>query len=265
MSFAAPFIGPAISAVGGLFNSGGGAGMRQQTQNLQGAQGDLSSVFNYAMPTSQAMQTAGTNTTNSGLATTAQGSSTLASPLNYWQKIMSGNRPAVMSTLAPETNAIQQQNDASRRQAAASGTARGGGLAAPMQQQQSDMMTQVNNMLFGARSQAPGQISQIGQTQANIGLNTAQIGQDQISKALQMLGLGNQAEGEIANSSVGAMGPERAASNQTINTLTGAAGNAVKAGYNQFGAYNPNTNTGNPMSLQLPQDMSSGAVSFGGF
>jgi hypothetical protein len=104
-----------------------------------------------------------------------------------------------------------------------------------MSDAKTQLMTQINNMLFGVRNAAPGEISKIGQTQAGIGLNTAQIGEDTLSKALAMLGLGANAQAESGRLSTSAMAPEAAASKSTIGTLTDAAGNAINAAYSKWG------------------------------
>jgi hypothetical protein len=222
MSFAAGLVGPAVSAIGGLFKRGGGSNASQATQNSLAGQKNLQDVFNYANPTGQAGYNAGNATTTGGLATTAQGASTLASPLNYWQKIASGNRPAVMQAVQPETNALQQQGDAARRQAVASGTARGGGLAGPMEEQKTGQMSQIDNLLASVRAAAPAAISDIGKTQAGIGLSTAQIGQDQVAKALQMLGLGTSAAAESSDLANKLIEPTSKNNAAFVNQMAGA-------------------------------------------
>ena len=171
---------------------GGFLGIGQSKGEKQGM-GQLSNVYNFALPLAQTQSAAGQGTTNAGLATTKTGLGTLGGPLAYWQKLMSGNRAAMNQAVAPEANAARSASDATTRQTAATGTARGGGTAATSQQRQTDVNAQIDNLLFGVRPQAAQATTGIGTTQANIGLNEANVGNQQLQQALAALGIGTQA------------------------------------------------------------------------
>jgi hypothetical protein len=180
---------------------GGFLGIGQSKGEKQGM-GQLSNVFNFALPLAQQQSGAGQKTTASGLDTTKAGLSTLGGPLAYWQKLMSGNRAAMNQAVAPEANAARSASDATARQTAATGTARGGGTAGTSQQRQTDLNAQIDNLLFGVRPEAAKQTADIGKTQADIGLDTAQIGNQQLQQALAALGIGTQAGGATTSAAL---------------------------------------------------------------
>jgi hypothetical protein len=210
MGFLAPFIGPAISAIGGLFHRGGGAAARQDQSQITGAANNLNSIFNYANPTGQRNAATGGAVTGTGL-------NDLSSSMPYWQTLLKGSRPQVMQAFAPETNAGLNQTDAARRQAVASGTARGGGLAAPMQQQKTNMMSQIDNMLFGARPMAAQQTEQIGGTEAG-------VGQNMVQQALSLLGLGANSQNAVMSNLNNNQRTQAGITASTVGTATSAAG-----------------------------------------
>lgn len=156
--------------MGGFLGIGGSSAKTDRNQTLSSYQ-DLNNLFNFGFGT-------GKSGIAQGGATTAAGVSDLDSAGGYFSKLASGNRPAMMSAIAPTANAIQSQGDASRRQQVATGTARGGGTAGANQQQKSDQMAQIDNALFAvqpaaAKEQAGigGQLAQVGAQQTGLGIN----------------------------------------------------------------------------------------------
>jgi hypothetical protein len=131
----------------------GGKNSKQQNQ----AVGNLNNLFNFGFGT--------------GKTETGAGGANLDAASGYFSKLASGNRPAMMQAIAPETSAIRSQGDASRRQAAASGTARGGGTAGENQTQKDRQMAQIDTALFGARPAVAKEVAAIGGTQAAVGGN----------------------------------------------------------------------------------------------
>jgi len=97
-----------------------------------------------------------------GGAASAAGGALQDQGAGYFQKLASGNRPAMMQAIAPEANAVQSQGDAARRQTAASGTSRGGGTAGANQTQKDAQMAQIDNALFGVRGGAAKETADIG-------------------------------------------------------------------------------------------------------
>lgn len=137
------------------FFGAGGTNSRQQNQSI----GNLNNLFNF-----------GLGGAKSALNT---GNSALGAATSYFSKILSGNRPAMQQAVAPETNAVLSQNDAARRQQSTMGTARGGGTAGANQQQKTNMMAQIDNLLFGARPGAAKETADIGKTQVQEGTTLA--------------------------------------------------------------------------------------------
>jgi hypothetical protein len=143
----------------------------------------LNNVFNYAMPTSQAMAKTGAATTGTGL-------DTLGGAGAYWQRLLTGSRPALEAAVAPERNMMLSSADAARRQQAQEGTARGGGTAGANQQQQEQVQSQIDQALLGVRPAAAKETAQIGAQEAGIGLETT-------AQAQNLLGLGAQAASNV--------------------------------------------------------------------
>src|SRR4029077_4284876 len=167
------------------------------------AYGELGNVFNFALPLAQSTSSAGAGTTKAGLSTVNSGLNTLSGPLAYFQKLMSGNRPAMEQAVAPEANAPRASSDAAARNQAATGTARGGGTAGGNQQRHTDVMAQIDNLLFGARPAAAKAAADIGTTQSQIGLGESQVGNQQLAAALQALGIGTSSAGETGRMGLG--------------------------------------------------------------
>jgi len=126
--------------VGGLFGIGGSSSKTDRSTTLKGY-GALENVFNYAIPSGEAA----TDTSSA-----------------YFSKLLSGDRATAMQAIAPEANAAVAGSDAQKRQQSAMGTARGGGTAGGNQTRQQDVMAQIDNMLFGARSGAAGKLGAMG-------------------------------------------------------------------------------------------------------
>jgi len=150
-------VGGSGSHISGFFGIGG-KNSGQQNQ----AVGNLNSLFNFGLNTSKSQ-------TNAGSANQDAASS-------YFAKLASGNRPAMLQAIAPETTAINQTGDAQRRQQVASGTARGGGVAGANQTADTDRMTQINTALFGVHPAAAKEQADIGGKQLAEGLGFAGVG-----------------------------------------------------------------------------------------
>lgn len=197
---ALPFIKAGAGLIGGLF-AGKKANKQADTDSLRMDEGanDLRNVFNYALPTGKALTSTGQGDVSSGLSTARSGTDVMSSPLNYYKNIMSGNRTANLQAFAPETNALQQQEAARRQQLAATGTARGGGVASVNEEAKTRQMTEINNAIFGARPAAAAAITDVGRGVTSAGLQTAQVGTNELSAALNALGLGANSGQAIAD------------------------------------------------------------------
>lgn len=146
----------------------------------------LSNIFDFATPAAEAGLKTGQQTTQTGLSGLDQAKA-------YWQKLLTGNRSSMTQAVAPEANAARAESDATARQTSTMGTARGGGTASGNQQRDTELMSKVDNLLFGVRPAAAGQVADIGKTEAGVGLQ-------ETGQATNMLGLGaNTAEAFTSN------------------------------------------------------------------
>lgn len=167
--------------------------------------GNLNNVFNTGIGQNTALSTTGSATTNAGVAG-------LGASQNYFQNLMSGNRSAIQQAQAPETNAVLSGADAARRQQAASGTARGGGTAAGNQQAGTNTAATLDNAIFSARPQAAAANAQVSGTEANVG-NT------EMSQALQALGLAGETQSAAGTIATDARQEAQTATQNSIKDL----------------------------------------------
>lgn len=172
--------------VSGIFGNVGGSSAKTDRSNQLTAFSDLKNVFNWALPFGQQQA-------RTGQATTSAGVQNLGEAGGYFGKLASGDRPTVAQAVAPQTNAAIAQSDAQKRQLAASGTARGGGAAGVNQQRDTDLMSYIDNLMFGARAGGAQGLAGVGQAESGVGLGET--------------GQGIQA-GSLASSSAGELGRE---------------------------------------------------------
>lgn len=130
----------------------GGKNSKQQNQAI----GNLNNLFSFGF--------------GAGKDSTSAGNASLGQAGGYYSSLLSGNRSALQSAIAPEANQVRTAADASRRQQAATGTARGGGVAATNQQQSDQTNATIDNALFAARPAAAQGEAQVGAAQAQEGL-----------------------------------------------------------------------------------------------
>lgn len=173
--------------MGGFLGVGNSSAKTDRGNQLAGVNANWD-VFNRGLPLSDAQSTAGTATTNQGL----QG---IGDSMAYWKKILSGNQTAVGAAAAPVVNQANQQDDAARRQQAQLGTARGGGVNAANQQAETGRMTTANNAVINAQPAAATSLEKAG-------TDVASVGSQQLTKALQALGLSEGAASELVDSSI---------------------------------------------------------------
>jgi hypothetical protein len=200
--------------VGGFLGIGGSSAKTDRNQTLASYQ-QLNNLFNFGLSTGKTGVTTGTGTTAAGVGG-------LENSQAYWQKLMSGSRPALMQAAAPEINAVQSQGDAARRQAAASGTARGGGTAGANQQQKTDQMAQIDNALFGVRPTAAKESGVVSSQIANVGEN-------QMQAALTALGIAGNAASTSGQLSADSRKTSFDINKQTQKDVTGAIQAAMMA------------------------------------
>jgi hypothetical protein len=152
-----------VSGLAGLFGLLGGSSVKQDRKQELQQFGNLSNVFNWALPLAK-------TTAQQGASATAAGVSDIGSATSYFKNLMSGGRAGLNTAVAPEAAAATSASDAAKRQLASSGTARGGGVAGVNQQRQSDVMAKVDQLLFGAQTGAASEVGKLGTATAGIGL-----------------------------------------------------------------------------------------------
>lgn len=200
--------------MGGFLGIGGSSAKTDRNQTLNSYQ-NLNSLFNFGFGTGQSMTAAGTAKQNAG-------AGSLDAASGYFAKLASGNRPAMMSAIAPTANAIQSSGDAARRQSASMGTSRGGGVAGANQQQETDQMTQINNALFGVQPQAAAE-------QAQIGTQQAAVGTQQVGEGLNFGGLAENAAGADLSGSITSRPISQKINQDTVASIADFAGGMIDA------------------------------------
>jgi len=186
-----------ITGIGSLF--GGNAAKTDRKNELQGI-GNLNNVFNFGMKGA---------TGELGAGSALQGAAG-----DYYSKLLSGNRTAALSAIAPVANTATAQADAAKRQAVASGTARGGGANAASQQLDTSTRATVDNALNAAKAEAARGASTLGSTQ--------------VSQAANLLGIGSNAAANEADIS----SQSRKTSQQLHDQAVSAAGGLVDTAIN---------------------------------
>jgi hypothetical protein len=189
-------MGSPLSAIFSLFS---GSSANTDRKNQLAGFGDLNNVFNFALPNAEAGY-------NAGQATQKQALSQLSSPAQYYQSLLSGNRQQTQQAVAPVASAVNAQADAQKKQIANSGTARGGGVNAVGQQIETNknatVDTAINQAKQGAAAGATG-----------VAGATSKVGDSQLSAALNLLGIGNNAAANLTKQA----GESRLTSNDLHN------------------------------------------------
>jgi hypothetical protein len=174
-------MGSPLSAIFSLF-SGSGAKTDRRYQ-LSGF-GDLSNVFNFALPNAEAGYTAGQETEKSAL-------SQLSGPAKYYSDLLSGNRQAATSAVAPVASVVNAQTDAQKRALATGGTGRGGGVNAVGQQLETSKQAAIDQAINAAKGGAAAGATGVAKA-------TSAVGQTQLDAALNLLGIGTKAAGTLS-------------------------------------------------------------------
>jgi hypothetical protein len=198
--------------VGGFLGIGSSSAKTDRGQQLAG-QGMLQNVYNFALPNAEAGAKTGQQTTAAGLSGLDQAKA-------YWQKLLSGNRTSMTQAVAPEANAARAESDATARQTSTMGTARGGGTGAGGQERDTELMAKVDNLLFGVRPAAAGQVADVSGKEAGIGLG-------QSGQAENLLGLGETAAQEFTANAAGSRKTSFDINRQTQQDVTNAISAAL--------------------------------------
>lgn len=173
--------------MGGFLGIGNSSAKTDRANQLSGINASWN-IYNRGLPIADTAAQTGQSTTSAGI-------SGLQQAQQYWQKLLSGNRPSQMQAAAPATTAINEQADAAKAQEAATGTSRGGGTNAGNQNIETQKMAQENNIIAGLQPAAAQ-----GEASTSTSLDTA--GEAQMRDALASLGLDQSTANEIINSSI---------------------------------------------------------------
>jgi hypothetical protein len=119
-----------------------------------------------------------------GQQTFQQGLQDFGPALDYWNKILSGNKAEMESSIAPEKNDILSQYRAKRKQLAATGS-RSGGTNEAVAQSEFSQAGDVASLLQKLRPQAAKESSTIAGQITDAGLKESDMGMQAIAQMLQ--------------------------------------------------------------------------------
>lgn len=157
-----------------LFSVGSHSGAGTDRKNTLSGYGDLSNLFNYGM--------------NQGKNATSESSDLLGQAGGYFSKLLSGDRSATLSAVAPTVNAADTMTDAAKRNLSSSGTARGGGINSTTQTLEDSKRASIDSAINNARGDAAKGATSVGGTVA--------------AQAANLLGLGDRAATSLTDASI---------------------------------------------------------------
>ncbi len=168
--------------MGGFLGVGGSSAKTDRATQLS-AQSGLWNTYNQSLgigTTGAATGTADLSTAKTGLGTASQ----------YWQNLLTAGRTQTTQTSAPAVNAAIAQGDTTRKTEGAFGTGRTGGAVAANREAGTATGSGIDNIinqnLVGGRTAGAQGLTQVAGEQATIGTN-------EMSQALQALGLSEDA------------------------------------------------------------------------
>jgi hypothetical protein len=186
------------SDIGGLF---GGSAAKTDRKFQLSAMGGLQNAFNFGL--------------NSGANETGQAQGLLGQAGSYYSSLLSGNRQATLSAVAPTVNAANATTDAAKRGIASSGTARGGGVNATGQTLEDQKRASIDNAVNSAKAGAAGGAMAVGGTMA--------------SQAGNLLGMGESAASNLAEIASGSRKESNALHMQSAAAVGGLSSAALDA------------------------------------
>jgi hypothetical protein len=157
--------------IGNVF---GGSAAKTDRKNQLAGFGDLNNLFNFGFA--------------SGTSETGAAQDQLGQAGSYYSKLLSGDRAATLSAVAPTTNAVNAQSDAAKRQIATSGTARGGGTNATGQSINDQTRAQIDTAVSNAKSGAAKGATEVGNSMASQASNLLGMGTTAASNLTQLAG-----------------------------------------------------------------------------
>jgi hypothetical protein len=199
-------MGGIVSSLFGTGAIGGSSAKRDRSEQLD-AYGDLRNTFNWALPFGQQQG-------RTGQATTAAGVGDLGQAGGYFRKLASGDRPTALSAIAPQTNAAIAQSDAQKQQLGEMGTARGGGTSGLNQQRDTQLMSQIDNMLFGAQAGGAEGLAKVGEAESGVGLG-------ETGQGIQAGAVAGRTAGELGQQALQSRGLSEQIHQQHVSQISG--------------------------------------------
>lgn len=185
--------------MGGFLGIGNSSAKTDRGNQLAGVNASWN-VYNRGLPMGEDLAEAGTKTTTDGL-------STLDKVKSFWQSMKSGFKPPapkteVMQSAGPAIDIVNQQADAAQNEAAQMGTSRTGGTAEANQMAKTEQMGEVNEAVRDATTGIENRAVAAVTGLQNAGEAETRVGAQQMSQALQALGLSAEVAQEIIDSSI---------------------------------------------------------------
>lgn len=140
---------------------------------INSANTGLGNIFNFGLSSGENAQ--------------SQGTSNLGAAGDFFTKALTAGRTDTAATAAPEINANLSAADAERKRQASGGTGRTGGVAEANREASATTAGKTDDLISQARIKS--------QNDAAKGLT--QVGSTQLSNAVNQLGLGENAEGDV--------------------------------------------------------------------
>jgi hypothetical protein len=152
---------------------------------------------------------------NSGSAETGQSQGLLGQAGSYYSSLLSGNRAATMSAVAPTATAATGQADAAKRSLSASGTMRGGGANVTGQTINDQTRSTIDNAINTDKAGAAGGATATGSTMA--------------SQAGNLLGMGETAASNLTADAGGSRGTSASLRQNAISSASSLTSSALDA------------------------------------
>lgn len=117
-----------------------------------------------------------------GLSALQRGGKLLEQPINYFSKLLSGDRQSMLSAVAPEVNSIVGQYDTAKR-AAAQFSPRGGGRIQQLENLPYQQQGQITGLLEQVRPEAAQALTKISGMLQQLGIDESALGASEIRSA----------------------------------------------------------------------------------
>ena len=115
------------------------------------------------------------------------GQTNVGKSTDYWSKLLSGDKKELASAIEPERSTIGKAFDAGRKSISEFG-GRGGGTSAAVAESKFQEAGEIGKLVSGKKEAAAGELAKTGLAQSEIGMQEANLGLDQMTKAEAQLG-----------------------------------------------------------------------------